>query len=207
MQEACLIKTFINTIGIHQMFAEMGRAFRKKFCHSNIPNFVLESLLLLVSLLHLLLLTVVMLLRMWLTVVRLLRMWTSLYFCKMSPHLLTHCLRRPRNVCEIMESRIAYKVYTVLNDFLSLKTIYNIVEHYGPWPNSDYASHLHTFYTGSQCVYNVSGLTRVRLIELESNANCCYLKKFTCKGTSRQMFTGQRPPALLVFVSDCLAIL
>ncbi len=38
---------------------------------------------------------------------------------------------------------------------------------------------------------------QIRLIE--SNAKCCYLKKFTCKGTLRQVFICLRPPPLLDF--------
>jgi hypothetical protein len=36
---------------------------------------------------------------------------------------------------------------------------------------------------------------KIRLIE--SNAKCCYLKKFTCKGTLRQVFYLSETPPLL----------
>ncbi len=41
----------------------------------------------------------------------------------------------------------------------------------------------------------------------KGNAKCRHLKKFTCKGTLRQVFICLRPPPLLVFVWDGLAIL
>jgi hypothetical protein len=40
---------------------------------------------------------------------------------------------------------------------------------------------------------DVQVLTNVRLIE--SNAKCCYLKKFTCKGTMRQVFYLSEAPS------------
>ncbi len=41
------------------------------------------------------------------------------------------------------------------------------------------------------------GRRKIRLIE--SNAKFRYLKKLTCKGTSRQVFICLRPPPLLGF--------
>jgi hypothetical protein len=38
---------------------------------------------------------------------------------------------------------------------------------------------------------------KIRLIE--SNAKCIHLKKFSCKGTLRQLFICLRPPSLLGF--------
>ncbi len=42
---------------------------------------------------------------------------------------------------------------------------------------------------------------RRKIVLIKSNAKCRYQKKFTCKGTLRQVFICLRPPPLLGFCS------
>jgi hypothetical protein len=45
----------------------------------------------------------------------------------------------------------------------------------------------------------IDGYKRKMIRLIKNNAKCRYLKKFTCKGTLRQVFICLRPPPLIGF--------